>query len=877
MTSHITITTKETPLVLPDDFSIDIDDQNPLFNDVEMFSYPVQMPLDGNRFLLGNIDDPINIDRPVGFEHTPMRIIVDGIPFRSGTLVTTEDEEIDGTLTMSLDASENSLAQLIGNLTCRDIPVKDDIIIGEKIGNVSVKTKVSFKASMHFHEGKGSNSTTIDSTAKGTFESDVINFTPQALGFSYPASCLSMGKGETALAADLKTKTYANGNKVICPRVYESYINVDKPYPFPYCNTRIAYKHLGLSQENSNETSDELADPTVKWGPEDHYPYWVLEADRPQSGICFYILYFLDCLFTHIGYSFDNTELLKIEDMKRLCFFTTRCKYDERTKIANAFDSEEAINTWLDSRGCGGRFEYNIGDVSNIQEIEFTSNTGYRVHWKVGEHCDKIKIEPKLEEKHVSADIMCMYANSYNFPDASVQSVLDALYNSFGIKFQVDNEKRHVRAYFIREVFRSSEEPVDFTGKVISMHKIAEKITGFRMKYDEESSPKDQTDNIRTKKTDYDTDYDYIDYPENSTVINLKYEEIFRLPRMFNAAGNMNVYIDQETGNAYRIKIAADAKSFEDMKPSLFEVGAYKGVEIGDCSEKNEDFVVEMSSNFQPVKFNDVNYNYESSLATGSYSDDKGNTYDLNTSKELLTPILSAFTDEEMEHEFLEKRIRQSLGSSILGSTMDMVLKLVESYDPSRTEDGNSPLQSIDWGLAVAVMRGGGADSNVETYDYDYDGFGNSKWRMVHGKYATTCDSIDMFGSEFDYNGTQPGIEYSGGEERFSLKIRAWKQPEWAAAPLIRSDITDASGRVTTKIKSRGLYDSFMSEYANFLLKRRKYIVRMECDTAQLADVPNHWNRRFRINGLVGYINKLSYSITAKEGIKNLEIEFFVI
>lgn len=208
---------------------------------------------------------------------------------------------------------------------------------------------------------------------------------------------------------------------------------------------------------------------------------------------------------------------------------------------------------------------------------------------------------------------------------------------------------------------------------------------------------------------------------------------------------------------------------------------------------------------------------------------------------------------------------------------MDMVLKLVESYDPSSTDDGNSPLQSIDWGLAVAVMRGGGADAAIETYDYDYDGFGNSKWRTVHGKYATTCDSLDMFGGEFDYNGTQPGITYTDGEERFSLKIRAWKQPVWADRPLIRPDITDSSGHVTTKIKSRGLYDSFLSEYANFLLHRRKYLVRMECDTAQLADVVNHWDRRFRINNLVGYINKLSYSISAQEGIKNLEIEFFVI
>ena len=133
MNSHIAITAlkngKQVPLNLPDDFSIDIDDQNPLFNDNEMFSYPCRMPMEGNRFLLGNIDDPLNIDRPVGLEHTKMRIVVDNQPFRSGTLVTAEDEEIDGALTMNISASDHSIDDLIGDLKCQDIPLKDKILI----------------------------------------------------------------------------------------------------------------------------------------------------------------------------------------------------------------------------------------------------------------------------------------------------------------------------------------------------------------------------------------------------------------------------------------------------------------------------------------------------------------------------------------------------------------------------------------------------------------------------------------------------------------------------------------------------------------------------------------------------------------------------
>ena len=174
MNSHIAITAlkngRQQPLNLGDDFSIDIDDQNPLFNDNEMFSYPCRMPMEGNRFLLGNIDDPANIDRPVGLEHTKMRIVVDNQPFRSGTLVTAEDEEIDTALTMNITASEHSIDDLIGELQCRDIPLKDRILIGEKIGAVKAHVEYSFdikitysgKKPDEFHTKAGSHSPGAD-------------------------------------------------------------------------------------------------------------------------------------------------------------------------------------------------------------------------------------------------------------------------------------------------------------------------------------------------------------------------------------------------------------------------------------------------------------------------------------------------------------------------------------------------------------------------------------------------------------------------------------------------------------------------------------------------------------------------------------------
>lgn len=880
MNSHIAITAlkdgKQRPLNLPDDFSIDIDDQNPLFNDNEMFSYPCRMPMEGNRFLLGNIDDPTNIDRPVNLEHTKMRIVVDNQPFRSGTLVTSEDEEIDNALTMNISASEHSMQDLIGQLNCRDIPVKDKILIGEKIGNVKCSVNYDFNIKITYDGKKPDEDHSI--TSNRTSEAE---FTPQALGFSFPGCCETTNSKEKAALKE--EVSYGNGNVVKKPRVAQSYINVSEPYPnAKYCNARVAYTHHGIDDDGKTTTT--VSPKAQKLGPNDHWPYWVLEADRQQSGICFYVLYFLDCLFDYLGVSWDNSELLKIEDMRHLCFFTTHCKYDEEKKYPNIdsfFTTKQQINEWLDSRGCGGQFEISDVKGKQLDDCDYHyydpwRHQTYDGHASVGQNgVTSITVEGTKTGETMKADIMLMYANSDNFPDESVQTVLDSLWASFGIRFHYDYEKRHVTAYFVREVFRSNEAPIDFPGKVISMHKVAEKITGVRMKYSAESDAKEQRANVKNGVKDYDTDYDYIDYPQKSTDTSKTYEQIFRAPKAYGGDRDKTCYIDLTTGNAYRIKVNGDATSSSDWKPALFEVGQYKGVEMGDCSELNDDFVEEYVSDFQPVTFNDVNYQVEIEQASGTHTDSSGNTVTLNQQQKQ-QPILAAFIDEDMEHEFIEQKIRQSIGSEFVECYADEILKLIENYDPSDTEDGNSPLQEMDWGLAIALMRGGGTNATLQTYDFNYDGFGcNSKWRTVAGLYALASDSLDMWGNEFDYNGVQLGV---GGGERFSLKIRSWVQPDWAEAPLINPDVINSeTGAIEKKIKSRGLFDTFMSEYANFVLKRRKYRIRIECSAAQVADVPNHWTRRFRINGLVGFINKLSYNVSAKDGLNNLEVEFYVL
>lgn len=976
MQSHIDIQIKGKSLALPEDFSLDIEEKNPMFYDNEMFSYPVQMPLEGNREVVKNVDDVQADVRPVELEHEEVRIKVDGQPFKSGVAVMQEDEEVKDSLTMNIDASLMSFDDLVGDLECREVPLKDKIQVGEKIGNVRVKVKYEYNVKCHYREGKKDEWEEVPFNA--TNQSVQGEFEPQALGFSYPGVCNVWSK-EKQDAVRKTVRKYNDGKEVIVPEVVESFINVSDAYPQkPYANARIAYTHYG-KEEDAEKTASTIENISKFNGMyEDHWPFWCLEADRPQSGLCFYVLYFLECVFTHLGVSYDLSALEAIEDLKHLVFFTTHHKYSVKTEhtgteyeryeaddeipsdkhvgdikykgyytedddipegshvgdpkpVTKGFFYNETttkhkqkvmssgfpmfgftqeqwvslsndefnqilfsdINKWLTSRGCGGQMLINYPQAKSVQDFEYTKN-GVKQTIVVGKYnLQSINIEATINFARVQADIQSMWATSENFPDVTVKEVLDALQNSFGVRWHYDYEKRHVTAYLYREVFRSQEKPIDFLGQVLTMNKVSEKITGVRMAYSAESEKKEQQQNVRQGIKDYDTDYDYIDYPADNTVIDKTYLQITKERQI----ENLTCYVDKKTGNAYRFKTSKEGLEAGEYHISLFEVAQFKGVEIGDCSPINEDFIKEFISGFQPVPFTDVNYRISEMMATQDgriETNYKGNSYVIDkVNEQSKQTILAAFIDEEMEHEFIPQYIDNALASPFVDMYLTEKLELTESYNPSDTDDGNSPLQHYDWGMAIAVMRGGGSNMTVQPYDYNYDGFRNSRWRTVAGQYAMTSDTMDMYGADYDYNGVEPGI---GSGERFSLKIRAYKpfrykvingvtyikdenDPEVDSTWLIPcdNDIYDQQGNLVQKIRSRGLYDTFMSEYGYFLLNRKKFRITALCTAAQLADIANHWRRRYRINGVSGYIDKVKYNVSAKEGVNNIQIDFYAI
>ena len=946
MNSKLTILADGKPLALKEDASISIELKNPLFNDNEMFSYPVELPVEGNRHFLKNVDDASSDIRPVSYEHTPMQIIADGVPLASGTAIIQEDERLEDSLSLNVDASTQSFSDLIGDIKCNEVPIpskyRDQLLIGEKIDEVSVSVNYKTEVEIKYQGKKGNKkygSVGDDYTTESTFS-------PQALGFSYPAQCKETGDLHEAVL--LKTYTYPNGNNVKIPDVQTSYINVSDAYPQKlFCNARVCYAHHDLNDDGT--TSDKIVQySTQRKGEdqnnknreqemyEDRGPIWVLDANRPQSGICFYILFFLDCLFEHLGVQFDNSALTAIGDMNRLCFFTTKCSYDIKPLYARSYytkndeavkaglkhegdvkvgffqkqansekdvkDLFEDVNKWLDSRGCGGTLKLENPKDKNVQEVKYRkvsyevvekmlNGSFYKGSFKttdvvkilddwetvtVGkDNVASITCKSTIKKAQMSASIFRMYANEKNFPDESVSDVIDSLEQQFGIKFHYDYEQKKVTAYLIRDVFRKQNPtPRNFHAQVLNMLPITEKITGVRAGYASESEAKEQRDNVKNQVKDYNTDYDYIEYPKNRTVTNLTYKDIIHEVKN----GQMNVFVDLQTGNKYRVKIDKEFTDASNMEPRLFEVAAMKGVEIGDCSTLNEDFIQEFKSSFVPVGMVDANYRMALSSSTGStcatdnpkQPSEVGKQYEGYEFGEVngsyAKTQMAALVDEGMEHEFVKQYVKNSMSSMVADFYLTEELCLRESYDPSSTDDGNSPLQSYDWGLSIAIMRGGGADSTHEAYDYNYDGFGNSKWRTKAGDYALTTDSIDPYGVEYDYNGgDELGI---GNEERFSLKPRAWVQPEWADAPLVINK---------PSVKNRGYVDVFLIDYIHFILYRKRYYIKCLASVAQVADIQNHWKEWWNINGKKCLIDKVNAEISARDGLGEVELEVFAI
>lgn len=807
--------------VLSEDQSVTIEENSPVWGEGNSFSLPFKLDVEANRHIFGNSDQLTGMSVYDVLEGQSATLYVMDIPLFYGKLSLEDEVEIEnGTVEVSLISSRLAFDDMIEGMNCQDVELTEEIVLGEKWGDFTV------------------NLYNIEDSEDGEIIGSITSTMPS----------LFMRMRDNGKSTVNTTYEYSDG--------------------YRYCNTRICYPLPETLQDDEKGPESKLKkywefNGTFK--EVDHNAYMehidkivkdkavVLDAERPLSAPCFYVLFFLQCLFTQKGLSFDFSNLYKEEDIKRLAFMSTRCAYREE----DSGWSEETYIPLMKDRFAG------------IPMVE--GDTNYPMMFWRWQGSDKFS--KMLLRMQATIQVKKCIATSENFPDTDVDDVLKSLENGFGVRFLFNRQQTKVTPVYVRDVLKGTEVKV-IHSEIISVHKMENAMQGFRLKYSGD---------------DKDTAYNYTDW--DNPILITSYNSLLASV----SAYDKKLYIDTETGNAYRIKIDGEATEDEEPNPSLFEVGAFNPVEYGECS--NNERVEEILIPFTPLAPIDTASSDRRKVIRTSYR--KGETVDdgKNNKQEFaaladvqmkypsLRPVtkIGGYADVDRKRysyelsftyvdtqRYDEKRTDQSLAKIKENRKRIKNIKNHKEYEweGHRSEfgtptskaylDNESPIQTLDAGLTLGIMRGPGSDSSVQDYDEDYDGEGGFKYVPVPTNYAFHSDSIDNYAQVFDYDGggNYTGVDTTG---RFSLKLRAGK-PEAGVTPSVGA--------------GRGLYDKFYTEYAYFVThcKIAKLTLRME-----IADLVNiDWITRYHIGSFIGFINSYSYTVDS-QGISEVQMELYYI
>ena len=530
----------------------------------------------------------------------------------------------------------------------------------------------------------------------------------------------------------------------------QSTINLAVPYPEKkYCNVPVC---------------------TPK---KDAKEYLIFEADRAASGICFYVLYFMDCLFSMLKIDVQRNDLKEVEDMNRLAFFSTVCDY---VSVPNPIP--------------GGHLgHYGI--------------TGYRAE-REGKSKWYNYSDMRLADG-ASPLTSFMYATSKNFPNTDVSDVMEGLKSAFGAITLYDERTQEMDIVLLRNIFQDKEVKRAYA-EIHETYKVENDIVGFELGY--------------SGGDDENTSFNYSDYTNVNTT--RSYAEM----RQNVTPYDKTLYIDTKTGDGFRIKIDEEAlsDSEKELNPSLFEVGEFVSAKYGDCS--NEEQVEKKEIPFNPIIANDVSktegvseYKVFLDVDMGEYGAQKVTTTSKgNYGKGVVYLDVGAGDTSET--------VRDELDYTSLKVRIEY-----DGYDWSNSGNSvdGSPINQYDAGFTLGFIRPGEGSAVVDD-EQNYDGEGNYKYYFVAGNSAFISDTIDHYGNVYDYNGQlDGGVDQS---ERISLKPRAEKpNPNAKEGESPFYPITDA------KLQRRGLFDKFYSEYAYFVVNRKIVRMKCRMEMADLLNI----------------------------------------
>lgn len=913
---EINIGTKSTPqweaLYLKDDASINMEVNSPLWNNASTFSEQFNIPIEANRHILGSIDTMHGRSIYDALYDRQYRLWVEGMILSVGIIRLDEEVEVDeeGMVEIELTSGRKSLDDLLDGVSCRDIDMeRERVVVGyvNAVKNGAINdpdspvkdqgVEVTLKTRrMYYKSGVWGFLDSQQSTEKG--HSGVFN-TMQQLLLKLPIDQYEqiLGKDRAAwMAQDERLKDFHNNNK-----------GYDEGATF--CHIPICfqlYEKVGDSwvAKRGYQNTDKYGDPGA--------------SDRPGSAPCFYVLYIIDLLFKQFGIPITDNGLKRVREVNRLAFVHTdwhvnygdvvKYRYqDSPTGFIHDVILDKYVFMRYDGVAQANVFDFLPKDKDKFRSLFFAQSStgqngmyvqrqferreGNTTFWKAY-MVDTIGDRDAKEVSLLNPNVYYAIATSENLPDKDVSDVIHGLESMFGCRFIYDDEDGTLRIVMLRDVL-SQNASIDLHVQDYAVHKKENNTRGFRLKYSASTTfqpnelQKILNDGDKIVTGDEDTNYNYNDWDKVKVMSadgKSDYGSLINSITCFDET----CYVDRITGNAYRIKVDKEAETElsndqqKGLEPSLFQVGGYGDVNIGDCSD--DDFVEQVEIGFSPVVPNDMNFKKEKEYWSGSVD---------NTEGQAPTPVwpkYSVFSPEEL-HVGEESECNYQLSVKTVtdewGNEHHLMLNVIEHF-PSMptgwdvTQGFDSPLQKTDYGLTVGILRPGSSEDSVIESNYDYDGRGNSQWMsVVSSGSQITSDSVDEYGNIL--SSVDGGIE-------LSLKLKAAKYNPYHTAttehPVYKmtydpyKEWCDADGyfKIHDKaIARRGLYDQFYTEYAYWLLHRRIAVITIPRGGISVITLRNiDMTKKYKIGQYVGFINKMDYEID-KYGLGDVTIEMYYI
>lgn len=472
-------------VALPEDFSLTMEQTNPIFNEQGTFSFPFKVPLELNRSLFKNIADPFGDIRLEDIDGMESELWFNGILLYKGIVETDDEIEFEDSIPMIFLSGNSDLMKRIEGLKAQDIPLDREIKLGYVVTH-----------------------------AESSKMPDNMN--------------------KKIYLPDYMMMNYTN-------------YNISNPYPTsPFCNVRVC-------------TSDENG------------KYKVLDAKRPYSGVCFYVMYFLDCLFKSLKIQVNKKNLINAEDINRLAFFNTKCE-----SYQSGEEKQIPLSEIRSSDFCGESFSLNFSK----KQWAFPLNSDpdhplFNVEITTGQFSYKGKE---------------VYATNKNYPDVLAKDLIDDLWAAFGLKMFYDATKNECKYAFIKEIL-TDKEVITLNVEILSVTTTKNKSKGYSLSYG-------VTDNISFNYDDYSNVVQYNGYGE---ILKLGIDRF-----------NNQCLIDKLTGRAYRIKVNKETGN----DPALFEVGSFRDFTIGN---KTDD-TTQLKIGFNPVAVNDVSPSSDGSESAQTFA-----------------------------------------------------------------------------------------------------------------------------------------------------------------------------------------------------------------------------------------------------------------